>query len=75
MVMQLHCAPQEEECHVSHDNLLVDPELVIREEDWVNHKMDEENFDANFVAVTKQWGIAKVREAEDLRDRQRKEGV
>ena len=47
--------------------------LVIREEDWVNHKMHEENFDLK-LAVAKQWGIAKVREAEDLRDRQRKGG-
>ena len=50
--------------NVSHDNPLVDPEFVIREEDWVNHKVDEENFDPKLVAVAKQCGIAKVREAE-----------
>ena len=54
MVLQLHRTPEEEECHVSHDNPLVDPELVIWEEDWVNHKMDEENFDPKLVAVAKQ---------------------
>ena len=27
------------------DDLFADPELIIREEDWVNHKMDEGNFD------------------------------
>ena len=69
MVVQLHRTPEEEESHVSHDNPLVDPELVIREEDWVNHQMAEENFDPKFVAVAKQWGIAKVREAEGLAKR------
>ena len=34
MVLQLHGTPEEEESHVSHDNPLVDPEFVIREEDW-----------------------------------------
>ena len=77
MVLQLRGTPEEEEGHVSHDNPLVDPVLVIREEDWVNHQMDEENFDPKFVAVAKQWRIAKEREreAEGLRDRQRKGGV
>ena len=72
MVLQLHRTPEEEESHVSHDNPLVDPVLVILEEDWENNQMGEENFDPKFVAVAKQWRIAKVREAEGLRDRQRK---
>ena len=59
MVLQLHRTPEEEEGHVSHDNPLVDPVLVILEEDWVNHKVDEENFDPKLVAVAKQCGIAK----------------
>ena len=27
--------------NVTHDDLFVDPELIIREEDWANHKVDE----------------------------------
>ena len=54
LVLQLHRTPEEEESHVSDDNPLVDPELVIREEYWMNHKMDEENFDPKLVALAKQ---------------------
>ena len=59
MVLQLHRTPEEEESHVSHDNPLVDPELVSREEEWVNHKVDEEKFDPKLVAVAKQWELRK----------------
>ena len=45
MVLQLHRRPEEEESNASHDGPFVDPELIIREKDWVNHKMDEGNFD------------------------------
>ena len=37
--------PEEEESNATHDDPCVDPELIIHEEDWVNHKMEEENFD------------------------------
>ena len=61
MVLQLHRTPEEEECHVSHDNPLVDSELVILEEDWVKHKMDDENFDLKRVAVAKHEELRKLK--------------
>ena len=57
MVLQLHRMLEEEERYATHDDQYVDPELIIREEDSVNHKMDEENF-----------GVAKVCKAEGPRD-------
>ena len=39
--------------------LTMDPELIIREEEWVIHKMGEGNFDPKKGAA----GVAKVREA------------
>ena len=52
--------PEEEESNATHDDPFVDPELIIHEEDRVNHKMDEGNYDPKLVAVAKQEGVAKV---------------
>ena len=60
VVLQLHRTSEEEESNATHDDPFVDPELIIREEDWANHKMDEGNFDLKLVAVAKQEGVAKV---------------
>ena len=38
VVLQLHRTPQEEESNATLDDPCVDPELIIREEEWVNHK-------------------------------------
>ena len=57
--MQLHRTSEEEESYATHDDLFVDPELIIREEDWVNHKMDEGNFDPKLVAAAKQEELRK----------------
>ena len=54
VVLQLHRTPVEEESNATHDDPLVDPDVIIREEDRVNHKMDEEHVDPKLVAVAKQ---------------------
>ena len=51
--------PEEEESNATHDDPFVDPELIILEEGWRNHKMDEGNFDPKLVAVAKQKGLRK----------------
>ena len=33
-----HRTPEEKESNATHDELIVDPELIIREEDWMNHE-------------------------------------
>ena len=52
--------PDEEESCATHHDANVDPELIIREEDSVNHKKDEENFDPKLVAVGRTGGVAKI---------------
>ena len=59
VVLQLRRTPEEEESNVTHDDPLVDPELIIREEDCVNHKMDEGNSDPKHVALAKQEELRK----------------
>ena len=59
VVLQLRRTPEEEESNVTHDDPLVDPELIIREEDCVNHRMDEGNFDPKLVALAKQEELRK----------------
>ena len=59
MVLQLYRTLEEEESYATHDDAYVDPELIIREEDSVNHKMDEENFDRKLVAVAKEEELRK----------------
>ena len=51
---QLHRTSAGEESNATHDDPLVDPEIIIREEGWLNHKMDEGNFDPKLVAVAGQ---------------------
>ena len=48
-----------EESNATHDDPIVDPELIIREEDWVNHTMHEENCDPKLVAMAKQEELRK----------------
>ena len=50
---------REEESNATHNEPFVDPELIIREEDWRNHKMDEGHFDPKLVAVTQQEELRK----------------
>ena len=59
MVLQLHRMLEEEESNATHDDPYFDPELIIHEEDSVNHKMDEENFDRKLVAVAKEEELRK----------------
>ena len=59
MVLLLHRTPEEEESNATHDDPCVDPELSIREEKWVNHKMVEGNLDPKLVAVAKQEEFRK----------------
>ena len=61
VVLQLHRTPEEEESNATHDDPFVDPELIIRAEDWANHKMDEGNCDLKLVAVAKQEGCESSR--------------
>ena len=44
---------------MTHDDQFVDPELIIREEDWVNHEKDEGNFDPKLVAVEEHEEVRK----------------
>ena len=41
----LNRTAEEEESNATHDDPCVDPEFIIRQEDWVNHKIDEANFE------------------------------
>ena len=59
MVLQLHRMQEEEERNATHDDPYFDPELIIHEEDSVNHKMDEENFVPKLVAVAKEEELRK----------------
>ena len=59
MVLQLHRMLEEEESYATHDDPYFDPEIIIHEEDSVNHKMDEENFDRKLVAVAKEEELRK----------------
>ena len=53
VVLQLHRMPEEEENNATHDDPIVDPELIILEGDRANHKMVEENLDSKLIAVAK----------------------
>ena len=59
MVLKLHRTPEAEDINATYDDPFVDPELIICGEDWVNHKMDEENFDLKLVAVAQQEELRK----------------
>ena len=43
----------------THDDPSVNPELIMQEEDWVNHGKDEELFDPKMVALAKQEELQK----------------
>ena len=51
VVLELHRTSEVEESNANRVDLLVDPELIIREEEWVNHIMDGGNFDSKLVAA------------------------
>ena len=51
VVLLLHRTPEQDESNATHDDTCVDPELIIREEEWVKQKMDEGNLDPKLVAV------------------------
>ena len=59
VVLQLHRTSEEEESNTTHNDLFVDPELIIREEEWLNHKMDEGTFDPKLGAAAKQKALRK----------------
>ena len=59
VVSQVHRTPEEEESNATHDDPCVYPELIIREKDWVNHKIDEGHFVSKLVAVAKQEELRK----------------
>ena len=43
----------------THDDPSVNPELIMQEEDWVNHGKDEELFDPKMVVLPKQEELQK----------------
>ena len=53
------CSCTGRQSNAIHVDPFVDPELIIREEDWANHKMDGGNFDPKLVAVAKQEELRK----------------
>ena len=59
MVLELHRTSEVEESNATRFDLLVDPELIIREEEWVNHIMNGGNFDSKLVAAAKQVELQK----------------
>ena len=59
MVLQSHRTSEDEESNATHDDPFVDPELIIREEDWRNHKMDEGHCDPKLVLVAQQEELRK----------------
>ena len=59
MVLELHRTSEVEESNATRVDLLFDPELIIREEEWVNHIMNGGNFDSKLVAAAKQMELQK----------------
>ena len=61
VVLQLHMTPEEEESNTTHDDPFVDPELILHEEDWGNHKMKRENLIPNLSLWQNRRGCESLR--------------
>ena len=64
LVLQLHSTSEMNLNEEAHDDPIVNLELIMQEEDWVNHGKDEEFVDPEMVALAKQ---EEVHEFEKLK--------
>ena len=64
LVVQLHSTSEMNLNEEAHDDPIVNLELIMQEEDWVNHGKDEEFVDPEMVALAKQ---EEVHEFEKLK--------